>query len=134
MIVVDTDVIAYYFVSGVHSELAVSAYTRDPIWVAPYLWRSEFRNTMLLYLRQQLLQLPQVMQIIRAAETLMNEREFDVRAEVVMALAAGSNSSAYDCEFVALAQQLGVPLVSADRQLVRAFPDVVVSLRRFAAG
>lgn len=36
--------------------------------------------------------------------------------------------SAYDAEFVCVADALGVPLVSADRRLVRAFPGLVVSV------
>jgi predicted nucleic acid-binding protein len=36
-----------------------------------------------------------------------------------------------DCEFVALAQQLDVPLVTSDAQLLKAFPQVAVSLDAF---
>jgi predicted nucleic acid-binding protein len=35
---------------------------------------------------------------------------------------ARSKCSAYDCEFVALAQGLKVPLITTDRKLVREFP------------
>jgi len=37
-------------------------------------------------------------------------------------LAASSGCSAYDCEFVAAAQQLDAPLVTADRALRKGFP------------
>ena len=39
---------------------------------------------------------------------------------------ATSHCSAYDCEFVALALELEVPLVTADRQLLRSFPRIAV--------
>jgi predicted nucleic acid-binding protein len=39
--------------------------------------------------------------------------------------------SAYDCEFVALVQDIGVPLVTVDRQVLRAFPNVAISLDEF---
>jgi predicted nucleic acid-binding protein len=45
----------------------------------------------------------------------------------VLSLAAQSGCSAYDCEFVALAQDLRVPLVTTDRQILKAFPTVAVS-------
>jgi predicted nucleic acid-binding protein len=35
---------------------------------------------------------------------------------------------AYDCEFVALAQYLNVPLVTADKKILREFPEVATSL------
>ena len=47
--------------------------------------------------------------------------EFTVDSDTVLALAAGSGCSAYDCEFVALAEYLDVPLVSADRKLKAEF-------------
>jgi predicted nucleic acid-binding protein len=42
-------------------------------------------------------------------------------------LAVRSRCSAYDCEFVALAQDLRVPFVTADRQVLAAFPATAVS-------
>ncbi len=39
-----------------------------------------------------------------------------------------SDCSAYDCEYVALAKRLGVKLVTMDRKVLRAFPEVAVSL------
>jgi len=42
-----------------------------------------------------------------------------------------SDCSAYDCEYVALAQDLDVPLVTTDRQVLREFPKIAVSLEKF---
>jgi predicted nucleic acid-binding protein len=63
-----------------------------------------------------------------AAERLLAGREFAVDSAEVLRLAAESGCSAYDCEFVVLAEFLGVPLVSADRRLVERFPARVRSL------
>jgi len=46
-----------------------------------------------------------------------------VSSEQVLALASSSRCSAYDCEFVAAAQQLGVPLFTEDQMILSAFPD-----------
>jgi hypothetical protein len=51
-----------------------------------------------------------------------------VPSELVLQLVAFSRCSAYDCEFVAAAQQLQVPLITADRALIAAFPAVAQPL------
>lgn len=66
------------------------------------------------------------------AEAIIGDNEFDVGTPPVLSLATSSGCSAYDCEYVALAQDLGVPLVTTDRALVKAFPGVAVSLEAFA--
>ena len=56
-----------------------------------------------------------------------------VASEQELQLASSSLCSAYDCEFVAAAQQLGVPLVSEDRPILAAIPDLARSLDQFNA-
>ena len=69
---------------------------------------------------------------LRLAEEAVGGREYSVDARKVLELAYRSNCSAYDCEFVALAQDLGVKLVTTDKQILKAFPEVAVSLVGFA--
>jgi len=71
---------------------------------------------------------------METAQELMRGGEYEVRSEDVLDLAAASGCSAYDCEFVALARDLRVPLVTLDGAVLRAFGDVAVSLGRFAGG
>lgn len=47
--------------------------------------------------------------------------EHEVEWRSVLALVQASDCSAYDCEFVALARQLGTKLVTMDGKLLRAF-------------
>ena len=61
----------------------------------------------------------------------LDRNEFTVPTERVMHLVRGSDCSAYDCEYVALAQDLNVPLVTADPGLVRAFPQTAVAFEKF---
>lgn len=48
-----------------------------------------------------------------------------------LALAPSSECSTYECEYVALARELGVPLVTADADLVKAFPGTAVAPQAF---
>jgi hypothetical protein len=47
VIVVDANVLVYLFVAGAGSGKAERVLRRDPVWAAPLLWRSEFRNALL---------------------------------------------------------------------------------------
>jgi predicted nucleic acid-binding protein len=131
VIVVDTNVIAYLFIPGDHSSEARRAYLRDPAWCAPILWRSEFRNVLALYLRKKQLPLDAAITIAREAEGLLEPGEYQLAANAVLPLLETSICSAYDCEFVALARQLDVSLVTSDKQILRAFPKIAVSLGEF---
>ena len=75
MIVVDTNIIAYLYLSGDRSAQAERAFLKDPKWAAPLLWRSELRNVLAFYLRQRLLALEDTLQIMEQAEGLLHGRE-----------------------------------------------------------
>ena len=132
MIVVDTNVICYRWIPSPLSPAVEQALVRDADWISPFLWRSEFRNALTGALRQRLITLDTALEAIGEAEKTMVGREFHVSSGIVMELAAHSTCSAYDCEFVALAREQRVALVTVDRQILRCFPQIAVSLERFA--
>lgn len=128
MIVVDTNVVAYFYLPGEFSQAAEALLQSDPEWAAPPLWRSEFRNILTGYVRRGTLSLEQAYSIQTEAESLLEGREFDVDSREVFELVGSSDCSAYDCEFVALAQRLGTRLVTMDKKLLKAFPTTAVAL------
>ena len=131
MIVVDTNVIAYLLMPGVQNEHARKAYEADPTWVAPLLWRSEFRNVLTTAVRERGLILPRAKELMALASELMWNGEYEVQSDKVLQIAAASGCSAYDCEFVALAMDLGIPLVTADTRLAKTFGPTAVPLNEF---
>ena len=128
MIVVDTNIISYFYISGERSNQAEQLLVADPHWHAPILWRSEFRNVLSQYLRKGILAFDEVLLIIQQAEKLLADNEFEIPSAHIMQLVSSSNCSAYDCEFVALAQYLNAPLITADKKVLREFPNVAKSL------
>ena len=128
MIVADTNIISYLFLPTVYSERASQLYKIEPEWAAPSLWRSEFRNVLALYIRQKIVTLAEALVLQDEAEALMTDQEFTVTSLQVLTLTDSSTCSAYDCEFVALAKQLSVKLVTQDKKILREFPNVAVSL------
>ncbi|MCP9917009.1 type II toxin-antitoxin system VapC family toxin [Cyanobium sp. ATX 6F1] len=133
MIVVDTNVLAYLLLPGPKTTLAEALLLHQPCWAAPPLWRSEWRNVLTTYLRRDLLQLPDAVALMERAELLLAGQDEPVTSEQVLQLAISSRCSAYGCEFVAAAQQLGVPLVTEDRAILVAFSDVARPLDLFTA-
>jgi predicted nucleic acid-binding protein len=133
LIVADTNVIAYLLLEGPFTPEARAVYEKDPEWVAPLFWRSEFRNVLIVLLRRGLLSLDDALSTMDRAERLMKGEGYQIDSARVLRLAADSGCSAYDCEFVALAQDLGVPLVTSDRGLIEKFKPLVVSMSAFCA-
>lgn len=133
MIVADTDLIVYLLVEGGFTPQARVVYQKDPEWIAPVLWRSEFRNVLILSLRRGLFSLADALDLMDKAEQLMGGREHDIPSSRILRLAADSGCSAYDCEFVALALDMDVPLVTSDSELIRKFRPTAVSMRAFCS-
>ena len=128
MIVADTNLIAYLAMPSPYTEAAERLLVREPEWVAPVLWRSEFRNVLALYLRKGLIRFEQALDIQAEMESLFQGKEYEVASLDVLSLVNQSECSAYDCEFVALAKGLGVQLVTMDRKLMSCFPDTATLL------
>ena len=133
MIVVDTNLLVYLLVPSGLTAQAEAVFEQDSQWITPLLWRSEFRSALVGLLRQGNITVDIARQIAYQAESWMRGREYSVSTDRVLGLAAASVCSSYDCEFVAVAKDLSVPLVTADRQILRAFPETAVSLSTFLA-
>ena len=133
MIVVDTNVIAYLVIEGKQTAMALSVFNIDPEWAAPQLWKSEMRNLLSLYLRNKQMTIDEAVSAMDKSEAVIAGRECDVDSSRVLELASHSGCTAYDCEFAYLAEKLNVPLVTADKKLRAAFPDIAVSIEAFTA-
>ena len=133
MIVVDTNIIAYLYISGEKSLQAEQLLSFDSLWNAPILWRSEFRSVLSQYLRKGILSLDDILIMIQQAEKLLDDNEYKISSAHIMQLVNSSSCSVYDCEFVALAQYLDIPLITADKKILREFPKVAKSLDIYLA-
>jgi predicted nucleic acid-binding protein len=131
LIVVDTNIVIYFLTESEFTDTTVDVRRRDQDWVAPYLWRSEIRNVLMGYLRRGSLDLSKAVELLELAERKVESRHVDGAHVIELALASGC--TAYDCEFVSLAMGLQVPLVTSDKKLLAAFPDIAVSMKAFVA-
>jgi predicted nucleic acid-binding protein len=128
VIVVDTSVLAYLLLPCEFSSRADALYKKDSEWAAPIFWRSEFRNLLARYLRRKTLTFEQAVQVQAEAEAILSGNEYEVDSRHFLELVRGSDCTAYDCEFVALAIKLGVKATTVDKKLLKAFPDYTARL------
>jgi predicted nucleic acid-binding protein len=128
MIVVDTNIIAYLYLPGDYTQLAEELLLQKPEWVVPALWRSELRNVLTHYLRKNILTFDQIYAIQTEAEALLASKEYEIDSYSVLRQVQESSCSAYDCEFVVLAKRLNTKLITMDKKVLSAFPEIAVSL------
>lgn len=131
MIVVDSNVIAYCWINGPLTALAQSVRVKDAEWHVPVLWRSEMRSILTGYFRDDSLTGPQIASIMETAESALAGKEHLVPSDLVFEIAGKSRLSAYDCEFVALASALAVALVTADKAVLKAYPERAMTMETF---
>ena len=133
MIVVDSNIIIYIHVHGELTSLALQVLQKDPYWIAPPLWESEFLNVMAGYIRRRIFKLEDAKRVMESALLTMDGREILPPADLVLDLVAVSDCSAYDCEYVALASHLKTKLVTSNKKVIGSFPEVAIDLRAFSA-
>ena len=131
MIVVDVNVLVYSLAPGPRQAAMQDVLRIDSGWVAPRLWRSEFRNFLSMSMRRDGLTMEGALELYARAETVMGEGEFDIPTPGVLERSRTSRCTAYDCEYVVLAETLGVPLVTGDRQVLDAFPGLAITPEAF---
>ncbi len=76
----------------------------------------------------------QIVRILDAADRVLAGSEHTIADELVLDVVASSPLTAYDGEFVALANALSVPLVTADKAVLKAFPDRALTMEAFVSG
>lgn len=128
MIVVDTNILVYRWLPGPRAAAVEALIRRDPQWAAPILWRSEFRNVLAGLMRAGRLAETDAEHATGLAAGCLLGGEHAVADHAVFSLVARTRCTAYDCEFAALAQSLRTTLVTEDRALLTALPELCRSL------
>jgi len=120
MIVVDANVIAYYFIEGDMTPLARSLHAKEPVWAVPSLWRHEFLNILATAGKAAAIPVTLLAEIWKAAFARLAECERTLDMGRALEMAVDLRISAYDAQYLALAESLGVDCVTEDGKLIRA--------------
>jgi predicted nucleic acid-binding protein len=127
MIVTDASLLAHLLIPSSDSALAEGVYRKDPEWSASVLWRSELRSVLLKHIRHSGMDMELAKAVVEKALLVIRDRETLPRTPAVLEAAVSFKVSAYDAEYLVLARQLGVPLLTFDRKLQQAAPGLAIA-------
>jgi predicted nucleic acid-binding protein len=124
--VVDTNVVGYYLLGTEPFAIEARRFwqaTDQPL--APAHWQAELANVLWMAVRTGALSVDEGHRRLDFASRLrVQPVPVGSLWQIALTLSLDSGLSAYDTLFVALAQRRRLPLVTFDKQILKAFPDV----------
>jgi predicted nucleic acid-binding protein len=131
MIVADASLLAHLLIPSPDSAVAEAVYRRDAEWSAPILWRSELSSVLLKHIRHSGMKIELAKEVLERALLVIKDREALPATTAVLEVAVSFKVSAYDAEYLVLARQLGVPLLTFDQKLQQAAHGIAIAPGNF---
>ena len=128
MIAVDSNVLAYLLIDGVRTTEARLLLERDPDWHSDAFALVELTNILVTMVRAGQLDISRATLALAEAQALLDPGLHFVAHPEALNLANRFRVSAYDARYLGVALALGVRLVSEDRRLRKAAPELTRSL------
>jgi predicted nucleic acid-binding protein len=134
MLLVDTNVVAYLLIEGDHTQAAQQLRRRDPDWRSEAFLLVEFTNVLASSVATKQMTLGLAENSLGKAVALFDGKLRSMPPASVLAAAVRHRVSAYDARFLALAEAIGLPVVTEDKKLRDAAPNLTQSLADALAG
>ena len=128
MIAVDSNILAYLLIDGGRTTEARLLLERDPDWHSDAFSLVELTNILATTIRVGHLDVSRATTALVEAQAVMSAGLHAVAHSEALTLANRFRVSAYDARYLGVALALGVPLVSEDRRLRTAAPELTQSL------
>jgi len=125
-VVVDTNVVAYYLLATEPYVDEVRRFWHQVTELhAPSSWEAELANVVWMAVRHKVLSLQDALQRLELAERLgIQSARCSTLWQGALSRACVSGVSAYDTQFVELAERVGVPLATYDQRVLDEFPKI----------
>lgn len=123
MIVADSNLIASCILVSEATEAALALREQDGDWRMPRLWRYELMNILSTMIKADRLERETADRTYRQLVEVLRPGEQDPDPTRVLSLVEEYGISGYDAQFVALALELGVPLYTQDKEVLKKFPS-----------
>lgn len=131
VIVADANLVVNLSLNASRTMLAQRVRKIDHEWLVPPLFRSEMLSVLGDHLRRKSLTRDQAIRAFKRACSLVEVANDDAHPSDVLNLLERSGCSSYDLEYVALAERRGIPLVTADKELLKNFPGTAWAYEQF---
>ncbi|MDB5296553.1 MAG: putative nucleic acid-binding proteincontains domain [Phycisphaerales bacterium] len=132
MIVADANLIAYFVIPGERTKEAERVRAKDKDWVVPSVFPHELCNVLGNYIRRAGMPRDRAVRLYRRGLPVATVRHLAADPADVLRMVEQSGCSTYDLEYVWLAMKLGVRLVTTDKEVLDAYPDVAIRMGEFA--
>lgn len=130
MIVVDANVVVKLVLRTAESETVERLFALEPNWLAPRLVRSEVLSVLSKEGPKSDMGPADAQEAFEIAMEAFEDASLEAPAARVLHLAMRSGRSSYDCEFVAVAEELGCVLVTYDQPVLKSFPTIATTPER----
>ena len=134
MLLVDTNVVAYLLIEGTHTQAAQQLRRRDPDWRSEAFLLVEFTNVLASSVATRRMTFGLAENFLGKAVALFDGKLRSMPPASVLAAAVRHGVCAYDARFLALAEAIGLPIVTEDKKLRDAAPNLTQSLADALAG
>ncbi len=131
MIVADVNVIVYYMLSAENpslSSLAKKIFAKKPDLALPTLWRHEFLNALVKYLRGGHIDLSTAESLWFRAIMLFENYEKPLRQARALEIGLERKVVGYDAQYLALAEDFNAVVITEDKALKIAAPEMCLSM------
>jgi predicted nucleic acid-binding protein len=133
MIVADTNLWLYRLIESEMTAQAMRVWKKDNDWKTTRLCLYEIVNVLCTYQRVGKLTVSQCEELLQRQSLQIEPAIQEVDLSLTLQLAAQYRVSGYDAQYLALTRMLKVPLITEDRKLRRAAPDLTLSMQAFLA-
>ena len=133
MVLVDTNVIAPLYVRSARTEAVEELFARDAVWRTEPLALIELSNVLVTYERSRYITAATARDCLNRAAAFLQPHLFRVSHQAALEAALDYRVTACDARFLALADQLGIRLITEDARLRAAAPALTQSLAEVLA-
>jgi predicted nucleic acid-binding protein len=131
VIVADTNLLVYLLIPGPYTQIAERIRAKEKLWVAPLLLPYELLNVLAKYVHRGDISRDEATRVFRRGISMVELSVIKSEPVAILQMSEQSGCSTYDLEFVWLAIELGIQLITADKQVLASYPNTTSALDQF---